>query len=165
MPLFLWFDLIFQFNIYLQAGQTFCPVLWITVLASQYIFKHFKIRSLTVMFQGSSWDAVIGLMGFSSLGLNYRHLSVNETFLTSKINFLQIKPVQRVSGVHSCSNKQRSFCLFHAHLSAGRRNKHPATIKGNLLKYVWHFLVLSLFRKSNLLSNEINVFEMWVSFY
>lgn len=53
-------DLIFQLNIYLQAGQTFCPVLWIAVLSSQNIFKHFKVRSLTVMFQGNLQMKLVG---------------------------------------------------------------------------------------------------------
>lgn len=114
--------------------------------------KHHGIRLL------DWWDSVV-------LGRRCRPLSMKETFLICKIYCL--KSCKNKMGQQNCSIRKKctSDFMFSTHTRALRlKNKRPTTITSSLLKYVRHVLSLSLFRKSNLLSNEINVFEKWVSF-
>lgn len=69
------------------------------------------------------------------------------------------------SGAQTSSqrNPVPGFCSFQTELffqEGPARNKHAATIRDRLLKSAGHFLLLLLSYKSNVLSNEISVFEM-----
>ncbi len=114
MPLFCLSDLIFQFNISLQAGQSFCPVgsLFSTRRITLSILKSLHTEALGSFVLGKPVDEARCTDGFLWFGAKLQAFKCEGDLfhILDKLSF-QIKLVKRVSSFHSCSNKQWSSVL------------------------------------------------------